>query len=258
MSATQEVVTNKVMGDSRPRQNDNSEIIRKSDEIFGLLKKIQSRHSLLTVTIGGIETGYGSTMLEINKEEQYLVLDELNPLEGHEKLEIGSAIKINTQHAGALVRFSTSITAIGGDEDAAYYKVPLPASIEYHQRRNAFRVSIGINNTIPVSLKTEDDVVVSAELRDISVGGMALRINEVSHVKFREGDFIPNCTIRISESRQIMASLIVCRVQKIKESGMTRTGVQFVKMNNVDIRELEHFVAEMQREMIKKLRRINE
>lgn len=258
MSTAQKVVKDKVIGETRPKQNDNSEIIKKSDDIFGLLKKIQSHHSLLTVTIGGIETAYGSTMLDINKEEQYLVLDELNPLEGHEKLEVGSKIKINTQHAGALVRFTSSIGAIGGDNDAAYYKVPIPTSIEYHQRRNAFRVSISINDTIPVSLKTEDDIAISAVLRDISVGGMALRVNETPHVRLREGDFVPNSTIRISDSRQIVASLNVCRVQQIKESGMLRVGVQFVKMNKADIRELEHFVAEMQREMIKKLRRINE
>ena len=132
----------------------------------------------------------------------------------------------------------------------------LPERIEYHQRRNWFRVSIGINETVPVSLRTEDDVVISAELRDISVGGMALRINDCAHVKIREGDFIPSCVIKVSEHKQIMAALNVCRVQNIRESGMLRIGVQFVKMNNADIRELEHFVAEMQREMIKKLRRV--
>ncbi len=256
MSATSTVVTDKVITDIPPKKNDNSEIIKKHEDIFALIEKIHASHSLLTVTINNEQAGYGSTILEINGEENYLVLDELNPLDGHEKIAIGSIIKVNTQHAGALVRFKVNIEAIGGDEDAAYYKAPLPERIEYHQRRNWFRVSIGINETVPVSLRTEDDVVISAELRDISVGGMALRINDCSHVKLREGDFIPSCVIKVSEQKQIMAALNICRVQNIKESGMLRIGVQFVKMNNTDIRELEHFVAEMQREMIKKLRRV--
>lgn len=258
MTIAQNVVADKLISDLPKKNNDNSIIIKDAEEIRALLNKIFKKRSLLTVTIGGNESCYGSTILEINSDEQYLVIDELNPLDGHEQLEEGSKLKINTQQEGALVRFTAEVIAIGGNDDAAYYKIPVPKKIEFHQRRNTYRVYVGINETIPVSLKNEEEVVISAELRDISLGGVSLRVKEVSHAPLQKGDLIPTCVITASNQRKIKASLNICHIERMRETGMLRVGAQFVSMSKFDLRELENFIAAMEREMIKKLKRVND
>ena len=257
MASLENIVSDQVTKELPPKKNDNATIIKKPDDIQSLLKNLFKRHSLLTVTIGGNETCYGSTILEINSNEKYLVIDELNPLDGHEQLEIGSSIRINSQHAGALVRFTGKILAISGDEDAAYYKIPIPEVLEHYQRRNAYRVYVGINETIPVSLKTEEDVIISAELRGISLGGVSLRVKELAHAPLQKGDFIPNCVIKAPDNRKIMASLNICHVERMRETGSLRVGAQFASLGKLDMRELEHLIATMEREMIKKLKRLD-
>lgn len=69
------------------------------DDIRYLLEKVYSKHSLLTVTIGSFDDYYGSTIIEINNDENYLVIDELYPVEGHEKIEVGTSLSFNTQYS---------------------------------------------------------------------------------------------------------------------------------------------------------------
>ncbi len=260
MAMSGRAIKNKVISErpvkKKPR-NDNSILINDADEILALLKKLFKKHSLLTINFSEIDDYFGSTILEINEEDNYLVLDELHPIEGHEHVDEGTKFRINTQYSGALVRFSGTVEAISSNPTAAYYKIPIPRKIDYQQRRSSFRVHVGINETIPVQLVTEDDVMLNAELRDISLGGVSLRVNDVPHVSLEYGDHIPTCMIKVTDERKIRASLNVCHVVRKRDIGILRIGAQFAEMSNYDQRELEHLVAEMEREMIKKIKRVN-
>ncbi len=261
MAMSERVITDKVIGERKVKKkprNDNSIVINDADEIHALLKKLFKKHSLLTIHIGEVDDYFGSTILEINEDEKYLVLDELHPVEGHEFVDTGTRFRINAQYGGALVRFSGVVEAISSNPTAAYYKIPLPRKVDYQQRRSAYRVQVGINQTIPVQLVTEDDVMLNAELRDISLGGVSLRLRDVPHVSLEYGDHIPTCMIKITDERKILASLNVCHVERKRGIGTVRIGAQFAEMSNYDQRELEHLVAEMEREMIKKIKRIND
>ncbi len=229
--------------------------IKRDDEIKALLKKIYQKHTLLTISIGSRDSYYGSTILEINHDNNYLVLDELYPQDGHELLETETPIIINTQYAGAFVRFKTRIDAIGGNDKAAYYRIPIPDSIDYHQRRNTFRVNTSIAETIPVNLVTEDEVMIKAELRDISLGGVSLRVREIPHVDLETDQHIPTCLIQLNEDKKILASLDICHIEQMSETGTLRIGGRFSSISKFDLRELEQLIAETERAIIKKIKR---
>ncbi len=257
MAAPNKVITEKLIAKENLTDQTNLEsiMLTRADDILLLLKKIHSKHSLLSILIKPHEEYFGSTIIEINNDENYLVIDELYPEEGHRKIEIGSQLSFNTQYSGASVNFSGTIEAIGENEKAAYYKIIIPKEVEYHQRRNTYRIAPNVNDPIYVNLVNEDEVLIKAEIKDLSHGGICLRINASPHLSINNGDLIPTCLIQVDKNRKILSSLNVCYVGKNKETGSIRIGAQFAEMSKIDRRELEHLIASLERAIIKKIKR---
>jgi c-di-GMP-binding flagellar brake protein YcgR len=257
MALPNKVITEKQISEKNLTDQTDLESIRltTADDIYLLLKKVFSKHSLLSITIGSSDEYYGSTIIEINNDENYLVIDELYPTEGHNQIEIGSQLNFSTQYSGAFVNFTSNIEAIGKNEKAAYYKIGMPKEVEYHQRRNTYRIATSINNPIAVNLVNEEEILIKAELRDVSHGGLCLRINSLPHIEIKKRDYIPTCLIQVDNSRKILTSLNICHVETIEETGSLRIGAEFSQISKIDRRELEHLIASLERAIIQKIKR---
>jgi c-di-GMP-binding flagellar brake protein YcgR len=252
------VITEKhISEEERLTDQTNLESIRltASDDISNLLNKIFAKHSLLSITIDSPDEFYGSTIIEINDNESYFVIDELYPVEGHNKVEIGSRLTFNTQYSGAFVNFKATVDAVAENEKAAYYKMSMPEELEYHQRRNTYRIATNVNEPILVNLVNEDEVLIKAELRDLSHGGLCLRVNKIPHILINQESYIPTCLIQVDKNKKILSSLNICHVEKIKETGTLRIGAEFAAMSKIDRRELEHLIASLERAIIQKIKR---
>ena len=257
MALPNKVITDKLISENNPQPQTDLETITLTsvEDIRLLLKKVYKAHSLLTISFESSDACFGSTIIEINDDELYFVIDELYPEEGHNMAEIGKKLMISAHHAGAFIYFSITIEAIGTNEKAAYYKLGMPEEVEFHQRRNTYRVSTGVSQTIPVNLVSDDEVLITAELRDISIGGVSLRINDIPHITLQRGDYIPTCLIQVSENRKILSSLNICHIETMKASGSLRVGAEFASISKIDQREVEHLIAYLDREIIKKIKR---
>ena len=257
MTTATPVITDKNISDHNLTDQKNLESIKltTADDIQHLFKRITSKHSLLSVLMDSSDEYYGSTIIEINDKENYLVIDELYPKDGHEKIQVGSRLMFNTQYQGAFVNFNSTIEAIGENEKAAYYKIGLPEEVEYHQRRNTYRITTSVSEPIAVTLVNEDDVMIKGELRDISHGGMCIRINALSHLNLNAEDYMPTCLIQAENRQKILTSINICHVEEINETGSLRIGAEFANMSKIDRRELEHLIAKLERAIIQKIKR---
>lgn len=252
----------KYIGNEEPKHGENhpeivfehgiNHLLTSRQEIIGLLKKIYRNHSLLTVSFDDKEQRFGSAILEINTENNYLVIDEFWPEIGNSETLLKKKLDISTYHAGINMHFNNAIEEIAEKDDAPYYKIRMPMQIAYKQRRSSYRVKTGISNPIPVSLATEDQVLIRAELRDISIGGMNMRLMDDPVKPLRVEDQIPTCIIRSRYGQNILASIEICR---IKESNFHRNmciATRFTGIGKPDRRALEQLIATLDRETIKK------
>lgn len=256
MTTANTVITDKVISDQNLTDQKDLESIKltTADDIQHLFKRISSKHSLLSVQFESSDEYYGSTIIEINNKENYLVIDELYPREGHESIQTGTSLSFNTQYQGAFVNFNSTVEAIGENEKAAYYKIGMPEEVEYHQRRNTYRISTSVSDPIPVTLVNEDEIMINGELRDISHGGLCIRVNALPHITLAHEDYIPTCLIQV-ENKKILTSINLCHVEDISETGSLRIGAEFANMSKIDRRELEHLIATLERSIIQKIKR---
>ena len=145
-------------------------------QICQVLRRLQEQRALLTVQIGTAATSYTSAILEVVREEKYLVLDELIPREGHLQLQQTKQLQIRGILDGIEVRFTSNVTQISTQNGLPFYKVPFPSHLDYPQRRQVHRVPIPLNTGMPVTLLMPDERMVSGELRDISPEGLGIRV----------------------------------------------------------------------------------
>jgi len=232
--------------------------VKSNDEIRGLLNKLLKHHTLLSVTLDGSEKVFGSVILDINIEDKYLVLDELYPREEFKSSLKGVTLFIETRHEGILIRFSTKVLAISEDHGSEYYKTQIPAYLHYHQKRADYRVPISIANPLPADMSTENDVLLHAELRDLSLGGLSAKLTTPPSEKLEIGEEIPTCIIQLPNGYKIISSLEIIRIDETKPFRNTKIGARFINLSSADQQVLAHMIAQLDRSNIKNLKRIND
>ncbi len=251
-------IDEKKQNDDKPRSyitHNISHRVTSEDEIRAFLKRLHKSHSLLNISLGEPSFQYGSVILEINHEKDYLVLDELYPKNDISTELIDKTLSIETQLEGILIQFEVTVQAISEKDSSEYYKVEIPKHVYYHQQRENYRVAVSLSNPLPADLATQNDVLIHAELRDISLGGLCARLTSQTGERLRVGDEIPTCIIQIPGGKKIVSSLEIVRVEETEPFKNTRIGARFTNLSHADEQELSRMIAKLERENIKTLKR---
>ena len=217
----------------------------------GILKRIIDRRALLTVTLPGISTVYNSSILEINSEQGYLLLDELNPKEGHEKLLELKKLSAMASVKGVEMRFTTTLEKVGKESGISLYRVGFPDIVWHHQKRQNFRITIEPGLHIPIKFKLKNGQLVRARLIDISETG--IRALMETPVELEIGAEIPICEVALPDGTNI-SSKFELRFNKFNKKDNTLIiGGRFINLPRANQRELSRKVSAMQRDMMKRL-----
>ncbi len=236
----------------------NNYRVKSRSEIRSLLGKLSKNHTLLSITIGKSPRTFGSMILEVNNEKGYLVLDELYPRKELKTPLLHAKLAINTHLDGIEIHFQIKVDAISRKDDVEYYRAGLPAYIHHHQRRAYYRVKVGIAEPVPIALSTTDDVLLHADLRDISLGGIGASFSSPTTEALSVGDEIPNCIIHTPDGKEIVSSMEIARVEETSSSKAIRVGARFIHITSADRQELSKLIAKLDRENIKKLKRLRD
>ncbi len=229
--------------------------VTSKSEIFSLLSKLEKNHSLLSIIVSGSSKMFGSMILEVNENKPYLVLDELYPRNEISESLLKKKLSIETQLEGIEIRFSVTVDAAAMRDEIEYYKVSYPTFVFHLQRRSSFRASVGLSESIPVALSTDNDRLLQAELRDISLDGISAQIKSPLARELSVGDEIPTCVIHTPEGKKILASLEIARIKEMANSQAIRIGARFIHISATDRHDLSRFIAQLDRQNIKKLKR---
>lgn len=113
--------------------------------------------------------------MKINAEQDYLVLDELKPDTGHELFLQQQRCRVRTALKGVTVSFTVTLIASGQQNGIAYYRVALPDSISYGQRRAHFRPRVSRAFNTEVQIELPDGGALTGTLQDVSLGGLRIK-----------------------------------------------------------------------------------
>jgi len=235
--------------------HEENEFITLPAQIAGVLKRLQEAHVLLRITIPGENQAYLSALLEVHPVDGYLLLDELNPPEGNAALQRARRLGVSAQLRGVDISFTTDLIDTGSSAQIAYYRLAMPQGMRYQQRRTSYRARISLARMIPVLLTRDDGTTLEGQLFDISVGGIGTHYKPGKTIDIQQGGVWDECIIRLDGTQEIRSALEVCFIGEDSRSRQLRLGGKFLNLARPQIKIIENFVAALERDWLKKLRR---
>lgn len=245
--------------ESHPQHADEyegkTEKITDPGRVVGLLTRIVENRGLLTVSLRGANEPYNSALLELHPDRGYMVLDELNPKKGHQQLLTAREMNVHTRLKGVEISFAARVESVGDNAGIAFYRVALPTTLNYLQRRAYYRARVSVAKRVPVRITRDDGTEIDGELRDISLGGIGIRCSPTRAQSLADGEHIPHCAISLPASEKIACKVDVCFVNRSLRDGYWAIGARFVELSPAQQKRVAEFVATLDRELMKKLQK---
>lgn len=189
-----------------------------------------------------------ANILAINPDGDYLLLDGI-PLPQSQTLPAPQqAVELRAQFHGEEAHFSSRVIEAADLAGKALLRIQLPDSIHYHQRREHFRVQVGQENTIKVTLMHEETGSRFGTLDDISLGGVAVRIPVSPSEAKPEADL---CMIRLPGGELFHSEINITNIRALSDQEV-RIGARFRSTDDVQQRGLERFIRRLERALLKK------
>lgn len=227
-----------------------SEQITDRQRLLGLLEALRSDHALLSARREGEETWYNTTLLKIDSRSGALYLDELCPQEGHQRLQVGDILHLVGVLQGVPTHFRAPITDTGVQNGIAFYRAALPDQLDYQQRRAFFRAYVSRGLNLTVHLRTEDDVVASGRLQDISLGGFGALLPE--NIPVHALDVLAVDSLELPGAESIRCNAQIRYVQQEPAKKMIRVGALLTELHPPGERLLLRAIMTLEREQIRK------
>ena len=221
-------------------------------QIASLLRRLQESRSLLSVTVSGSDELYNSAVVEVDSGLDYVLLDELTPSDGHERLLRSRSLHAHARLRGIDISFAGTLQEAGVRDGIAFYRLPLPSLVNYRQRRANFRAHVGMGIPVPVALGGRHAAELDGTLCDISTGGIGAMLRSGRTTDLHEGVVLDHCSISLPIGREISCALEIRYVSHDERRHALRIGGRYVDLDRSQEKIVEHFVAALERELLRK------
>lgn len=218
-------------------------------EIVANLRQLQQHHDPLIITFEGRSQRFQSFVIEVDRDQQLVVLDEMIPRDGERFLQNGETFKVEGFRDGVRISWQCESEATITDyEGARCYFTPLPVEATYHQRRGAFRAPLKQSELIKVTLasdKLRDSH--SGYLLDISATGCKLRFAGNLSEVLQSAQVYERFTAQ-TPFGALTTPIEMRHIQYDSKLDITFVGARFYRMGGPEQRLVERFVYQLQRE----------
>ncbi|UQS12534.1 flagellar brake protein [Pseudomonas sp. HS6] len=218
-------------------------------EISSNLRQLQESHDPLIITFHERSQRFQSYLIEVDRENGSIKLDEMIPRDGERFLEAGEPFKVEGFHDGVRIAWECTGTLTIKDSDGdRFYTGDLPTEVVYHQRRNAFRAALKLTDLVSVVLGGEKlKSPLDGKLLDISATGCKLRFEGNITDRLQLGEVYDRLAAAPLFGNQPVS--VELRYLHFEEKlNITFAGLRFHNISGPAARNVERFVYQLQRE----------
>lgn len=224
------------------------EIVEDPAKIHSLLEHVQTSRTLLSIKVPTAPAIYNSIIMEIDTAHRWIAIDELHPAEGHRIFMAQRKLTVFGVYDGVDIRFDGKLLEVGKLSNINFYKIGFPNTLRYYQRRSSYRVRLLRSHPIPVVLTFGPGDYAKGELYNISTGGMCIKFMRTMPNFPGPGLLIPECEVMFPDGEKFICSLEARHMIKTKNNDQALLGTRFIKLNTVQQRTINRFIASLERE----------
>lgn len=213
----------------------------------GLLKRLQSARALVSITIEKNKFVYNTIIIDVDSNENWLYLDELNSEAAHKSIRKGSTIQFNARVKGVEINFQTKVLAIESSNNIAMYRLALPEKMLYTQRRRHYRAAVNDEHHLGISIPVPLKQHITGSIVDISAGGFCSRLVLSETNVIQEQQAIFDATISLPGQNTITCDIEVRNIRHYPEQGYSLVGGEFIEIEPNQQTHVERIVAMLDR-----------
>lgn len=202
----------------------------------------QHAHAIIDVRIDGSTQIFQSTIVEVNLNRKWIVIDEMFPA-GFNGAR-GQRLTVTLRLAGRRVDFTTQLLERTGLNGASRYHLELPAGFSYSQRRETWRFRVTTPSVGFSEFTTPQHYYCAGQIQDISLCGMRVQLQQ--RIAVSAGDILPELQFEFLGSKFCCQGLV--RNLFYDVAGNAIIGIEFRQMTRPQERELERILVRLQRE----------
>jgi len=262
LSTNQEIsITQNQNSDNRehrlPKQRTSSYKVTSRSEIVHLLSTLKNNHILLSIKVGESALDFGSMILDVHKNDAYIILDELFPRNNISEKVHDQNLNIECKIDGIHLRFTSKVNSVIRKDGSEYCKIVIPSSIYYFQRREFFRAITSPLNGMFIILIPEEGVTIQTEVKNLSLGGVSAQLDYESEILLKENN-CPAFIINSPDGEKIHGSLEIIRMYASRQKHKSMLSGKFTELQSKDKHLLSKLVAKLERVNIKLIKRVHE
>lgn len=228
-----------------------TERVTDASRILMVLERTHTARALLSVSTPFAKSQHTSAILEILSDQRLMVLDELNPLIGENKIQAGTEFQIRTSLKGVEISFKCVVLSVGHKDKLAFYRLQLPSLILYKQRRNSFRISMSSAHNNAVVIHPPGQNKAEGRLLDISLGGIGAHLTNT--ITLTKGDMVSGCHILLPKlDHEIVSDLEVCFIKVNEKEKSLRLGGRLHNLSKDQENKISRLLLQLQREQLRK------
>lgn len=218
-------------------------------EINASLRLLEQNHSPLVITFAGRSQRYQSYLILVDREKGRIALDEMMPSDAERLVKNGEPFNVEGYHEGVRIAWECKGQVRQGEHEGSLcYWAGMPSEVTYHQRRNAFRASLGQGQLISVELSGRHlNLPLRGHMLDISATGCRLRFPGNLGERLQTGQVYERLSFNLPQGT-LTVPVELRHLEYQLKINCSFAGMRFHKVSGLDQRQIERFVYQLQRE----------
>ena len=222
-------------------------------EIITLLRSLQEQRQMLTMLINGSPEAVVTSILEIDEESNFLLIDSAPNPAMNRRIAESDNISFETVLDHIRILFFAAEIQECMYEDRAALQMAIPASLIRLQRREFYRVQTSISNPVRCTIPVQHELgieTVTLTLQNVSGGGIAL-IDDQKSLDNTTGQIYKDCRIHLPGNTVVVTALQVRNSQDITlPTGkiVRRIGCLFIELPPAMLAAIQRYITKLERE----------
>lgn len=224
-------------------------VLKAPMEIVANLRLLQHHHDPLIIMFQERNQRFQSYVIEVDRDQNLLILDEMIPSDGERYMQNGEAFRVESLHDGVRIAWDCPMGMQTGEfQGERCYVGSIPGEVLYHQRRNAFRAALKQSDQVKVELGgSKLRSPLEGQMLDISASGCKVRLPGDASEKLQPGQVYDGFHASLPVGRLDVA--VELRHARYDDKlDLTFVGLHFANMSGLQQRLVERFVYQLQRE----------
>ena len=222
-------------------------------EIIALLRGISNKKQMIRMTVDGEAEMSVTTIVDIDDEQNWLILDASINAEHNRSALAASGIGFETTLDKIRILFTGEQAEECTFEGKPALRLPMPATLIRLQRREYYRMQTPVGNPVRlvIARATPDGDSLPFPLADISCGGIAILDNKLLLGESPVGQLHTDCRLDLPDVGTVVASLQVRNsldMTLLNNKFNRRLGCQFVDLPRGMLNHVQRYITKLERE----------